>query len=170
MVLAGDVNRTEYDSYFNTYIKLTEGDLLEHLENDMESIISYLEKIPQDKYHYAYDTGKWTIAQLIQHCVDTERIFQYRAFSIARGEKGMLNGFDENAYAEATPTQSIDFQSLLDEMHALRKSTQTMFKNMTKIDLGNIGQAGGNPLSSRAAGFIILGHWNHHMHILKTRY
>lgn len=170
MILAKDVKPTEYHSYFHTYVKLTEGDLLDALDHDLNDILKQLEAIPKDKEHFAYDVGKWTIAQLIQHCVDTERVLQYRAFSIARGEKQMLNGFDENAYADALSSEQINFEALLEEMKAVRKSTIAMFSNMPESALENMGQASGHPLSSRAAGFIILGHWNHHMEILKTRY
>ena len=170
MILANAVKETEYHPFFNRYIKLTEGDLIDHLEKDIEEINKRLSNIPKEKHHYAYQSGKWTIAQLIQHCVDTERVFQYRAFSIARGEKQMLNGFDENEYANALPTESINFEGLVEEMMTLRKSTLHMLKNIPEKDLSNLGAASGNPLSARAAGFIILGHWRHHINVLNDRY
>lgn len=170
MILSNQIADTEYHPYFNTYIKLTEGDLILNLEQDIENIAQILQNIPKEKHHYAYQPGKWTIAQLIQHCVDTERVFQYRIFSIARGEKQMLNGFDENEYANALPTEAINFKNLIEEMIALRKSTVSMLRNIPDKDLLNIGSASGNPLSSRAAGFIILGHWKHHLSILEERY
>ena len=170
MILLTDIKQTEYDPYFQTYINLTGGDLVERLDKDIMGISEDLSKIPEDKYDYAYAEGKWTIAELIQHCVDTERVLQYRAFCIARGEQAMLNGFDENAYVDIIPEESIHFGRLMGEMHALRASTITMFANLPPKAAERIGNANGSALSSRAAGFIILGHWQHHMNILKTRY
>lgn len=82
----------------------------------------------------------------------------------------MLNGFDENEYANALPTESINFEGLVEEMITLRKSTLHMLKNIPEKDLSNLGAASGNPLSARAAGFIILGHWRHHINVLNDRY
>jgi hypothetical protein len=31
-------------------------------------------KIPMDKFDYRYAEGKWTIKEIIQHVIDTERI------------------------------------------------------------------------------------------------
>jgi len=170
MILAKDIKDKEYDSYFHTYVKLTKGDLIQSLKTDLDTLIALIREIPEGKRTFAYEKGKWSILQLIQHCVDTERVLQYRAFSIARGEKQMLNSFNENEYVDATPTESIQFKSLLNEFICLRNSTISMFENMPLDVTCKIGQAGGSQLSVRAAGFIILGHWNHHMNVLKTRY
>ena len=170
MILAKEVKETEYHPFYHTYIKLTEGDLIQHLELGLEEISTVINKIPEDKIHFAYDAGKWTVAQLIQHCIDVERVFQYRLFCISRGEKQMLNGFDENAYADALPSEQITSANLIHEFITLRHSTITLLKSLPIESLGLVGQASGNPLSARAAAFIILGHWNHHLNILKTRY
>jgi len=36
--------------------------------------------------------------------------------------------------------------------------------------LKNMGVASNNPISARAIGFIIIGHENHHIDVLKERY
>jgi hypothetical protein len=35
-----------------------------------------------DKFDYRYAEGKWNIKEIIQHVIDTERIFGYRALRI----------------------------------------------------------------------------------------
>jgi len=170
MILAKDVKDSEYHSYYKTYIKLTQGDLLDHLTKELDEVLEVLNEIPVEKEHFSYDLGKWTIAQLIQHCIDTERVFQYRVFSIARGESQMLNGFDENAYAQSIPTELVHLSNLILEFTTLRQSTIALIKSTPEKAMCNLGQASGSPLSARSAGFIILGHWNHHLNILKTRY
>ncbi|WP_246054210.1 hypothetical protein [Antarcticibacterium flavum] len=41
------------------------------------------------------------MAQVLQHLFDTERIFQYRALCISRGDKTPLPGFDQDSYVPA---------------------------------------------------------------------
>lgn len=160
----------EFDEYYRRYINKVEGELLDGLQSEFDKVFEFVKAIPKEKFHYAYGQGKWTIAQLIQHCIDTERVFQYRAMTIARGDRQNINGFDENEYADALPSSLIDFDQQLSEMKCLRMSTLTMFKGIPNNALSIIGSANGTSLSPRATGFIILGHWMHHIEILKERY
>lgn len=47
----------------------------------------------------AYQSGKWTVADILQHLIDTTWIFSYRALCFARGEKQQLPYFEEDMYA-----------------------------------------------------------------------
>ncbi len=51
-----------------------------------------------NKLHYAYGEGKWTVAEVLIHIIDTERIFQYRAFRFSRNDQTPLMGFDQDEY------------------------------------------------------------------------
>lgn len=51
----------------------------------MASTLDYLRGIPAEKWTYAYQPGKWTLAESWIHVIDTERIFAYRALRIGRG-------------------------------------------------------------------------------------
>lgn len=169
-ILIDDINNTEYHPYFSTYLKLAHGDLIEELTTSLDGIVNLLDEIPNDKYHYSYEKNKWTVLQLLQHCIDTERVFQYRIFTISRGDKQLINGYDENEYANNLPSELIHYDFLLKDLISLRTSTIAMLKNLPEPTMSEIGHANGNPLSARAAGFIILGHWAHHLKVLKDRY
>jgi hypothetical protein len=43
-----------------------------------------------DKFDYRYAEGKWNIKEIIQHVIDTERIFGYRALRISRNDQTPL--------------------------------------------------------------------------------
>jgi DinB superfamily len=117
-----------------------------------------------------YAPGKWTIKQLVQHCIDTERIMAFRALSFARGEVNEIFGFDENAYADIADVSDLSLEELIFEYTLLRKSTQYLFKNLKTKDLLRKGVASKVSISPLALGFVIVGHPLHHFKIIEERY
>jgi chitinase len=102
--------------------------------------------------------------------MDTERIFNYRALSVARGEKQTLIGYDHDEYVMGSKADSRNWKDILEEYKAVRQSSNVLFKSFDKQQLDLIGKANGLPLSARAAGFITVGHEMHHLSIVKERY
>lgn len=160
-----------YPVYFQKYIdQVGEEDLHAALVNQLPVINAFLQGITEEKSNYAYAAGKWTIKEVLQHITDTERIFCYRALAFARGEKANLPGFEENDYAANGNANSQSWQQLIDELNAVRKSTETLFKSFSGEILLKEGTANNNTISVSALGFIILGHFNHHKKVIEERY
>lgn len=104
----------EYNAFYQTYVsKIEKDDILEALQDQAKEIPALLNTISEEKSKYRYAEGKWTIAELLHHISDTERIFAYRAFAIARGEKQSLPGMDQDEYANAAFTDNRTFESLV---------------------------------------------------------
>ena len=167
-----DVPADEYAPYYNTYLPLVEDTwtLAEELEVSVHNFIKFVQDIPMDKYDYRYAEGKWTIKDIIQHLIDSERIFAYRALRFARNDTTQLPGFDENLYAATANGAERKLQEMLTELALVRQSTIMLFKSFSEGDLLKRGIASGNLASVRALGFIIIGHQNHHIKIFKERY
>jgi len=162
---------SEYGSFHQTYINYTSGkdySILVQQYNDR--IIDAWNAIPTEKINFAYAPDKWTIRQMLQHVIDTERIFAYRALSIARGETSPMMGFDENAYAQKATAGQRNWKEMIAEWKIVRQSTNMLFASFTEEDLKQKGTASNLPLSVNASGFIIFGHALHHLHVLKERY
>lgn len=162
---------TEYGSYYQTYINHTSGkdySILVQQYNDR--IIDFWAAIPLEKINYAYGPDKWTIKQMFQHVIDTERIFAYRALAIARKEPNAIAGFDENEYAKNGTAANRNWKDMLVEWRVVRQSTNILFASLTDDQIKSMGTASNNPMSVNALGFIIFGHALHHLHILKERY
>lgn len=167
-----DIQTGEYAPYQEAYLALVsdEWTLTEELEVSLAKFIDFVRDIPMVKYDYRYAEGKWDIKDIIQHVIDTERIFAYRALRIARGDTTPLPGFEENSYAVAADAGRRHLQELLTELSLVRHSTINLFKSFRAEDLLRTGTASGYHVSARALGFVLIGHQNHHVKIFKERY
>jgi len=162
---------TEFAPFYQSYISLAnEADLVEELEISVHEFIKFVQNIPMDKFDYRYAEGKWTIKDIIQHLIDSERVFAYRALRIARNDKTPLPGFEENSFANEANGNDRKLQDLLTELALVRQSTIMLFKNFSEEILLRTGIASDKPVSVRALGFIIIGHQKHHQKVFQERY
>jgi hypothetical protein len=92
---------TRVPEHFHNYINQAKGkDLMKSLRKQTGKFLRFLDKIPKDKRNYRYAEDKWTIKEMLQHIIDAERIFDYRALCFARKDTTSLPSFDENSYAD----------------------------------------------------------------------
>lgn len=160
-----------YVSYFQRYIdQVPEEDLLAAFNNQTAGLNSFLGSISEEKSNYAYAEGKWTIKELLQHIIDTERIFNYRALCFARGEQAGLPGFEENDYAANSCANNRKWSDLIQEFLAVRKATEMMYGSFNEAVMDNAGKASNNPVTVASIGFTTVGHYYHHLNVLKERY
>src|SRR5512132_1180412 len=111
----------EHNPYYSKYIALvTEGDLLALLDRQAGEVRALAASLPAARETFSYAPGKWTVRQVIGHLTDVERVFGYRAFRISRGDETPLAGFDENVYADRSPSAAIPAKTLAEEFALVR--------------------------------------------------
>ena len=166
------VQGDEYAPFYSAYIfqVSNEFSLLEELEVSVHRLRNFVQEIPMDKYDYRYAEGKWTIKDILQHLIDSERVFAYRALRFARKDLTPLPGFEENDYANTADGSTRSIRDLLTEMAIVRESTLCLFRTFSDETLQLKGMASEREMSVRALGFIIIGHQNHHQRIFEERY
>ncbi|WP_231962832.1 DinB family protein [Polaribacter sp. KT25b] len=167
------IPENEYASYYKQYIQLIENNnksIIENLIDSQKEFDAVLRNVPSKKQNFAYAEGKWTLKELIQHIIDTERVFNYRALCFARNDQTSLPGFDQDLFANNCNANTRDYEDLLDEMSVLRKSTILLFKSFSDEVFLRIGVGSGNKMSVRALGYLYSGHQIHHLNIIKERY
>jgi uncharacterized damage-inducible protein DinB len=168
---SNDLANNEFAPFYAGYIAAADtNNANEELEICLHDFIRFVQNIPMDKFDYRYAEGKWTIKDIIQHLIDSERIFSYRALRISRNDKTALPGFEENDYVANTNANGRNLQSLLTELAVVRQSTLSLFKSFTEEQLLRIGVASNSTVSVRAIAFIIIGHQKHHQRIFQERY
>ncbi|MCK5678211.1 MAG: DinB family protein [Flavobacteriaceae bacterium] len=167
------LNKDEYNPYYKSYIELVTQNnkgLVKNLKDSLEKSLIVLTNLPKNKYLFRYAEGKWTINEILQHIIDTERIFNYRALRFSRKDLTELVGFDQNLYVDQSNANEREFDSLLDELTILRKSTIHLYESFTSEVLLIKGKSNSNFMSVRALGYITSGHLLHHLDVIKTRY
>jgi len=161
----------EYANFYSNYVALATGDdVADVIKIHSQSIINFYNSLPESKADYAYAEDKWTIKELMQHLIDTERIFVYRATRFARKDPQPLSGFEENEYVFNAKASFRTLQSLKDEFGFLRKSTDIFLENLDQEQLVQTGTANNHQTTVRAIAFIIFGHLLHHKNIIQERY
>lgn len=164
-----DLNRVP--SYYHKYISLVPQQNIESIMADHgASLIDTLRNLPDDKWNYKYAPDKWTIKELVQHIIDAERIFCYRALRFARKDKTPLPGFEENAYAAESDANRRYGADLIEELTIVQRSTALLFLSFNEEQLAAEGDANGQSIYVGGIGFIVVGHSLHHLGILKERY
>ena len=160
-----------YGDFYKHYITLVhDKSIRKALKKNTRDFLQLLDDIPASKIDYAYADGKWTIKQLVQHIIDAERVFSYRALRIARYDETPLAGFDENTWAERTDVSARGWKDMVREFRQLRKSNELMIDDFNIEQLNSTGTASNHPVSVAALCYIIPGHVQHHMNVLKERY
>lgn len=161
----------DYNPYYQTYIDtLGDVELIDMHQKQLQNFPEFIESIPDSKLNHAYEEGKWTIAEVIIHIIDAERVFQYRALRFSRGDKTPLPGFEQNDYVPNSNAERRSKESIIEEYKAVRKSTISLFSNFDRQTMQAIGMASNSEMSVAALGFIISGHQKHHRNIIRERY
>jgi hypothetical protein len=159
--------------YFDRYIDLIDDDL--SVVEALELSLQELNDAPLEKWRAlgdrAYEVGKWTIKDLLQHCIDTERVFVYRILAIARGDQQKMTPFDEDEFAKNALANRRSLDEIVEELKLIRKSSIMMYKSFTNDMLLQNGHGyNGMQYGTLALGFMIAGHQKWHLTILEERY
>ena len=161
----------EFQKYIQRYLDLIPSDnWLEEMKNSGNQTLEIYEHFSEQQSDFAYAEGKWSLKILLQHLIDAERIFVYRALRFSRKDQTELAGWDEELYAKECDLENVSLKNLLSEYESLRKSTIHFFENLNKELLSQTGIANKNKISVETIGKLIVGHNIHHLNIIKERY
>ncbi|HET6227560.1 MAG TPA: DinB family protein [Bacteroidia bacterium] len=157
--------------YFDRYInKVDDVPLLQALTISLKEI----DELPLQSFQalgdQVYAPGKWTIKDILQHMIDTERVFTYRATAFSRKEPGQVLSFDENLYVTNANANHRSMNDIIHEMKIVRSSLIELYKSFSDDMLLRKGRGSTGEYSVLAIGFIIAGHQRWHLDVIKERY
>lgn len=161
----------EFAPFYRGYVSLVaDVDPVERLREQPRILRNLLGSLTEEDARRRYAPGKWSVKQVVGHLCDAERIFSYRLLRIARGDSTPLSGFDEAMYAAAGEFDRRSLSSLLDEMEVLRTATLRLIEGLPAEAWARTGVANDSRIGTRALVYIIAGHVQHHLGILRDRY
>lgn len=162
---------TDFQKYIERYLLMIPSEnWLEELKISGTKTVEIYSQLSDDQANFAYDEGKWTLKELLQHLIDAERIFMYRALRFARMDKTELAGWDEEKYGKEYEVFNRSLKSLIDEFVSVRNSSVLMCENFNQDQLSATGVANNNEISVETIVKLTIGHNLHHLNIIRERY
>src|SRR5688572_18842418 len=164
-------DKNEYDPYYEHYVSLVENDdIIDTLGSQPTRLQDLLTAMPEENGNYRYADGKWSVKEVLGHLIDGERMFAYRLFRISRGDETPIEGFEQDGYIENAHSDDRSFSDLLEEFSLLRRANMMFFNNLKDDAWTRVGTANKARISVRALAYIMAGHIEHHLGVLKERY
>ena len=162
--------QNNYNPYYDLYLKNLNSldSIQERLVHNHKLIFNFFNEIEDEKYHYAYADDKWNIGQILQHIIDTERIFCYRALKIVREDKPIIKSYDHEDYALNASFKSKQIH--LEDYQNNRLASLSLFKTFDEDDLKKSINFGSYKFSVGLIPFIFCGHELHHAKVIKSTY
>lgn len=169
--MLGLPGRNEAAPYYYRYMdRVTSQNILQALEVQRDEVLSFLRSITEEKSLTRYAPGKWSVRQVLNHINDSERVFASRAFWFARGFSSPLPSFDQDVAAQTAAADALPWAGHVEEFSGIRQATIGFFRNLPQESWMRTGIASENPFTVRSLGYIIVGHADHHLAILRERY
>ncbi|MCE2496408.1 MAG: DinB family protein [Flavobacteriales bacterium] len=160
----------EYAESYKGYVDLvTESNGIQALRDSKREALDLWAKWPIAKQDHRYAEGKWTPKEIVQHIIDTERVFGYRALAFGRSDTTELPGFDHNAYVDQSRDIKRSWHDLMEEFEMVRNGSILLFESLESQST-NAGIANGVGISVRALCFVSAGHTRHHLNVLRNKY
>src|SRR5690554_4700446 len=117
-----------------------------------------------------YEKDKWSVHKILQHLIDWERIWCYRAVILARKEGTLPDGLDEEIMGENSNADELSIGQLINELKVVRKSTIMLFESFNEKILGINCKFFEYEMPLFTIGYIITAHQIHHFNVIKEKY
>lgn len=157
--------------FFDRYINLADNTLL---LDALTQGASFEDLIPATTLEQLgdlrYAPGKWTVKDILQHIIDTERIMSYRALRLSRNDQTPLPGFDQDEFVAYANGSRRTIPDLYEEYATVRKASIALFSNCDEEMLLRTGTCSDQKISVLALGFVLVGHVTHHVNVINERY
>lgn len=161
----------EHDPYYSAYIScVPPGDFLAMLQQQAHDVAALFGAFTPAQAAFAYGPGKWTLAEVLGHLIDTERVFVYRATSMARKDPSPLPGFSQDDWMPTAGFAGRPMPSLVTEWLAVRVATIALTAALPAGSPLHRGVASGRGFSVRSLLYIPPGHVNYHLRLVRERY
>lgn len=128
--------------------------------------LAQLQRIGQQ----SYAPQKWTLHQILQHLIDWERIWCFRAVIFARREGTIPVAHDQEIMAHHSNANELPLAQLVEELRIVRQSTIMLFRSFNPEILNMTCRFFEYEMPLHAIGLSITAHQIHHFKVIRERY
>ena len=160
----------EYFQYYGKYVsQVPPGDLLALAEAQVPELRQFFSSVAERDAVICHTPCTWTIRQVVGHMIDAERVFADRLHRFASGDLQPIPGIDQDVYVAGSDYETPALQSLVEELLLCRQANVLLLHRIKPEAWDHRGVASDHPVTVRALAWILVGHINHHMRIVRTR-
>ena len=162
--------RNEYADFYANYVSLVpDTPIEEFLLKQWDELVAVIQGVSEDEASKPPAPGKWSVKEVLGHLCDTERVMSYRLMRFARGDQKELQGFEQDDYVAAGDFNSRVRHDLMVEFKNIRGASIALVGSISPEAEVRTGKANGNSVSVRALAYIIAGHAQNHLNLMKER-
>jgi len=128
------------EEYTRAVLGLVEGmDPMRVLTGTPAAARQLAEGIAADRLSVPESPGKWSVAQVLRHLVDSEIVWSWRLRLVLAHDRPTLTGYDQDAWAERLHYAEADPEESLQEFAVLRRGNLRLLARATPSDLARVG-------------------------------
>jgi hypothetical protein len=159
---------SEFADYYAGYVgRVPDGQWRARLEAQADEYRALVAGLDDGAAGLPLAPGKWSVTQTLTHVADAERVFAFRLLWFARGDDAALPGFDQDKWMASLAGAPLSLADSLADVVAARQATVHMLKSVPDAFADRRGVASNNPITVRALAWIIVGHAQHHLDLLR---
>ena len=159
---------SEYADYYARYIgRVPDGQWRARLEAQADEYRALVAGLNEDTAGLPTAPGKWSVTQTLLHVADAERVFAFRLLWFARADGAALPGFDQDKWMASLTGVPLTLADALEDIAMTRQATLSLLKSVPDEFADRKGVASDNPITVRALAWIIVGHAQHHLDLLR---
>ncbi|WNJ18273.1 DinB family protein [Pontibacter sp. G13] len=117
-----------------------------------------------------YKSGKWTTHTILQHLIDWERIWCFRAVLFARSEGTIPEAHDQEIMGNHSNADELPIEQLIEELRMVRQSSIMMFRSFNQQILDTSCRFFEYEMPLFSIGLTICAHQIHHFKVIQERY
>ena len=164
--------KTKQNPEFLSYVyHLTQKqDVYEALEQSLKQLNEVDIDVLKNIGFKTYEKGKWTVYQILQHLIDWERIWCFRAVIFARQEGSIPEAHDQVKMCQNSNANNLTVNQLINELLIVRQASMALFNSFDKKILKINCKFFEYQMPLEAIGLTIVAHQIHHLNVIKERY
>lgn len=108
--------------------------LVSQYKRGYDEVVAALEGFPQDSLTARPIVGKWSAAEIVHHLADSETTSGLRLRRLLVEDHPLIQGYDQDAYADALNYNRREITPSLDAFRAARATSAQLFEFMNDED------------------------------------